>query len=100
MRSWMERTRDAALEETEAESAPNPANVAANPLLATIKVDAQGDTVEDPIVIDEATSNSDNDSTEGTDKTTWAPKQIRDPQFSPHTNHPDSKTYTHFLHGG
>jgi len=46
------------------------ANVTANPPLAAIEVDAQGDTVEDPIVIDESTSNSDNESAEGTDKTT------------------------------
>jgi len=45
-------------------------NVAANPPLAAIEVDAQGDTAEDPNVIDESTSNSDNDSAEGTDKTT------------------------------
>jgi len=75
MQSWMERTQVAALE-SEAETATNSANVAANPPLATTEIDAQGDTVEDPIVIDEATSNSDNDSTEGTDETTWAPKQI------------------------
>jgi len=29
---------------------------------ATIKIDTQGDTVEDPIVINESTSNSDSDS--------------------------------------
>jgi len=46
------------------------ANVAANPPLAEIEVDAQGDTLEDPIVIDKSTSNSDNESAEGTDKTT------------------------------
>ena len=43
------------------------ANVAANPPLAEIEVDAQGDTVDDPIVIDESTSKSDNESAEGTD---------------------------------
>jgi len=43
----------------------------ANPLPpaenATIKIDTQGDTVEDPIVIDESTSNSDSDSAQDAD---------------------------------
>jgi len=43
----------------------NPSDTAEN---ATIASDAQGDTVEDPIVIDESTSNSDNDSADEADK--------------------------------
>jgi len=45
----------------------NPSDTAEN---ATITIDAQGDTVEDPIVIDESTSNSDNDSADEADKST------------------------------
>jgi len=37
---------------------------------ATIVIDAQGNTVEDPIVIDESTSNSDNDSADEAAKST------------------------------
>jgi len=52
-----------AAEEVEA----NPFNTAEN---ATIEIDAQGDTVEDPIIIDESMSNSDNDSAHKADKST------------------------------
>mgnify|MGYP007080254168 CR=1 FL=1 len=45
----------------------NPSGTAEN---ATIEIDAQGDTVEDPIVIDESTSNSDNDSAAAMDTST------------------------------
>jgi len=52
----------------EAEAAdPNPSDTVEN---ATITIDSQGDTVEDPIVIDESTSNSDNDSADEADKST------------------------------
>jgi len=37
---------------------------------ATIKIDAQGDTVEDPIIIDKSTSNSNNNSADEADKST------------------------------
>jgi len=46
---------------------PNPSDATEN---ATIAIDAQGDTAEDPIVIDESTSNSDNDSADEADKST------------------------------
>ena len=36
---------------------------------AAIEIDAQGDTAEDPIILNESTSHSDNDSTEAEDKT-------------------------------
>jgi len=49
------------------ESETNPSDTAEN---ATIEIDAQGDTVEDLIVIDESTSNSDNDSADEADKST------------------------------
>jgi len=49
------------------EAKTNPSDTAEN---ATIAIDAQGDTVEDPIVIDESTSNSDNDSADEADKST------------------------------
>jgi len=49
--------------ETEATSSATAVN-------ATIEIDAQGDTVEDPIIIDEATSNSDHDSEEEADNST------------------------------
>jgi len=52
-----------AAEEMEA----NPSETAEN---ATIEIDAQGDTVEGPIIIDESTSNSDNDSAHEVDKST------------------------------
>ena len=45
----------------------NPSVTAEN---TTIAIDAQGDTVEDPIVINESTSNSDNDSADEADKST------------------------------
>jgi len=45
----------------------NPSDTAEN---ATIAIDAQGDTVEDPIVIDKSTSNSNNDSADEADKST------------------------------
>jgi len=46
---------------------PNPSDTEEN---ATITIDAQGDTVGDPIVIDESTSNSDNGSADEADKST------------------------------
>jgi len=49
------------------EAETNPSVPAEN---STIEIDAQGDTVEDPIVIDESTSNSDNDSADEADKST------------------------------
>jgi len=42
----------------------NPSPMAEN---ATIEIDAQGDTVEDPIIIDESTSNADSDSAQDAD---------------------------------
>jgi len=45
----------------------NPSNAAEN---ATIEIDAQGDTVKDPIIIDASTSNSDSDSAQDADKST------------------------------
>ena len=36
---------------------------------AAIEIDAQGDTVEDPIIINESTSSSDDDSKDAADKT-------------------------------
>ena len=49
------------------EAETNPSDTAEN---ATIEIDAQGDTVEDSIVIDESTSNSDNDLADEADKST------------------------------
>jgi len=40
---------------------------------ATIEIDTQGDTVEDPIILDESTSNSDSDSAQDADKSTVDP---------------------------
>jgi len=48
-------------------AATNPSDTAEN---ATIEIDAQGDTAEDPIVIDESTSNSNNDLADEADKST------------------------------
>jgi len=45
----------------------NPSDAAEN---ATIEIDAQGDTIEDPFIIDESTSNSDNDSAHEAEKST------------------------------
>jgi len=45
----------------------NTSNTAEN---ATIDIDARGDTVKDPIIIDEPTSNSDSDSAQDVDKST------------------------------
>jgi len=45
----------------------NPSDTAEN---ATIEIDAQGDTVEDPIIIYKSTSNSDSDSAQEADKST------------------------------
>jgi len=45
----------------------NPSDTAEN---TTIEIDAQGDAVEDPIIIDESTSNSDNDSADAMDTST------------------------------
>ena len=36
---------------------------------AAVAIDAQGNTAEDPIILNESTSSSDNDSTEAEDKT-------------------------------
>ena len=47
----------------------NPSNTAEN---ATIEIGTQGDTVEDPIIIDESTSNSDSDSAQEADKSTFS----------------------------
>jgi len=46
---------------------PNPSDTMEK---ATIAIDAQGDTVEDPIVIDKSTRNYDNDSADEADKST------------------------------
>ena len=45
----------------------NPSDTAEN---ATIEIDAQGDIVEDPIIINESTSNSDNDLAHKAEKST------------------------------
>ena len=52
---------------TETNQSESTANSSAPAVNATIEIDAQGDTVEDPIIIDEATSNSDHDSEEEAD---------------------------------
>jgi len=49
------------------EAETNPSDTAEN---ATIEIDAQGDTVEDPIVIDESTSNTNNHLADEADKST------------------------------
>jgi len=51
----------------QSETEVNPPATAEN---ATIAIDAQGNTVEDPIIVDEATSHSDNDSADEADKST------------------------------
>jgi len=56
--------------ETEANQSETEANPSATAENATIEIDAQGDTVEDPIIINKATSNSDNDSADEADKST------------------------------
>jgi len=48
--------------ETEANQSETEANPSVTAENATIEIDAQGDTVEDPIIIDKATSHSDHDS--------------------------------------
>jgi len=55
---------------TAVEAETNPSETAQNATIAIIEIDVQGDTVEDPIVIDESTSNSDNDSADEADKST------------------------------
>jgi len=49
------------------EADANPSDTTEN---ATIDIDAQGDTVEDPIIINESTSNSNNDSAGKAEKST------------------------------
>jgi len=56
--------------ETETNQSETEANPSATADNATLEIDAQGDTVEDPIIMDEATSNSDNDSADEADKST------------------------------
>jgi len=55
---------------TETNQSETTANSSATAVNATIEIDAQGDTVEDPIIIDEATSNSDHDSEDEADNST------------------------------
>jgi len=55
---------------TETNQSATTANSSATTVTATIEIDAQGDTVEDPIIVDAATSNSDHDSEDEADNST------------------------------